>query len=49
MPPLVRAALPPEEFEVAWAEGQSMALEQAVAYALQEGEADELPSQQSAE
>jgi hypothetical protein len=33
----------------AWVEGQLMALEQAVAYTLQEGEADESPSQQRAE
>jgi non-specific serine/threonine protein kinase len=41
--PLVRAALPSAEFEAAWATGERMTLEQAVAYALEASEADELP------
>jgi predicted ATPase/transcriptional regulator with XRE-family HTH domain len=42
--PAVRAALAPADFDQAWAEGQAMTPEQAVAYALREGEADEPPN-----
>jgi predicted ATPase/class 3 adenylate cyclase len=38
----LRSALDPETFAAAWAEGQAMTLEQAVAHALEEGEAGDL-------
>ena len=34
---LVRAALPPPDFDTKWAEGQAMALDEAMAYAIADG------------